>query len=208
MDNVMLHPMPITYRRPEQQRHAVQLTKNNVGTVIQALVHLDVLENLVMGEETTDPGFGRRERVTKPCITFTPKKAFYKQFPDRYSSIDDGEVAIFEDEYLVLFGNGDFQVMSPQEFEATYKWGQDEPAPLSPCPAPERGDLVGVDMSIAGDRECAEPRVASLEPEVAIAVESDLEDLAEPIAEPEEYGVEEREESPRAKRVAKRNRRD
>ncbi|QEP53381.1 hypothetical protein HCMJ_13 [Vibrio phage vB_VpaS_HCMJ] len=204
MDNVMLHPMPITYRRPEQQRHAVQLTKNNVGTVIQALVHLDVLENLVMGEETTDPGFGRRERVTKPCITFTPKKAFYKQFPDRYNSIDDGEVAIFEDEYLVLFGNGDFQVMSAQEFEATYKWGQDEPAPLSPCAAPAQDDLA----SIAGDREFSEPRVAALEPEVAIAVEEEMEDLAEPIEEPEEYGIEEREESPRAKRMAKRNRRD
>ncbi|QAY01801.1 hypothetical protein ValLY3_80 [Vibrio phage ValLY_3] len=204
MDNVMPHPMPITYRRPEKQRHAVQLTKNNVGTVIQALVHLDVLENLVMGEETTDPGFGRRERVTKPCITFTPKKAFYKQFPDRYNSIDDGEVAIFEDEYLVLFGNGDFQVMSAQEFEATYKWGQDEPAPLSPCAAPAQDDLA----AIAGDREFSEPRVAALEPEVAIAVEEEMEDLAEPIEEPEEYGIEEREESPRAKRMAKRNRRD
>lgn len=204
MDNVMPHPMPITYSRPEHQRHAIQFTKNNVGALIQALIHLDIVETLGLGEEASDAGFGRRERVVKPCLSVELRDSFFEQFPHRANTYEENEFSIFEGEFLVLLGAGDFLVMSEQEFNSTYKWGQDEPAKLAPCATPAQDDLA----AIAGDREFSEPRVAALEPEVAIAVEEALEDIAEPIAEPEEYGIEERDESPRAKRMAKRNRRD
>lgn len=209
MDKVMHHPMPITYRRPAEQRHAVQFTKNNVGTLIQALVHLDVIENLTLGEEAIDPGFGRRERVTKPCLTIQPKKAFYKQYPHRFVDGNDGEVHIFENEYLVLLGGGDFLVMSEQEFEATCQWGMDDPEQL-----PNGGHVTttaSIPMEeyaqsheILADRRREEPRTASVEEEPMPASEEDMAAFSDEEALP--VPCEEREEQPRAKRLAKRNR--
>lgn len=209
MDKVMHHPMPITYRRPIEQRHAVQFTKNNVGTVIQALVHLDVIETLQLGEEPIDPGFGRRERVTKPCITIQPKKAFYQQCPHRFVDGNDGEVYIFENEYLVLLGGGDFLVMSEQEFETTCRWGVDEPEQL-----PNGGKVTtteGIRMEeyaqsheIPADRPLKEPATGTMTEEPLPASEEDMAAFTTEEAEP--APCEEREEQPRVKRLAKRNR--
>ncbi|AFV81242.1 hypothetical protein F862_gp004 [Vibrio phage vB_VpaS_MAR10] len=190
---------PVTYKRPEHQRYGVQFTKRTVGTVIQSLINLDAVETLSLGEEAVDPGYGRRERVTKPCITVHPREEFFQNFPHRYDPEGESEIYIFEDEYLVLLGDGDFVVLSAQEFESTYKYGEDRE--MIQAVASQPPVVTDESLGLAPDRERQEAVEVAIQ-RGELYPEPEAEEL--PGVEERDPNEEERTKPPRAKKMATR----